>query len=63
MIATKQNVISYLEKMPDDCSLEDIQYQLFVKEKISRGIKRTESQGATSQQEIEEKYKKWIMGQ
>jgi hypothetical protein len=57
MITIRQNVISHLEKMPDDCSLEDIQYQLFVKEKISRGIKRAESQGTTKQQEIGKKYK------
>lgn len=49
-----------LSKLPDDCSLEDIQYHLYVLEKIHRGIERAESQGTITQDEAEERLSKWL---
>ena len=38
MSAAKQNVEAMLQKLPDECTLEDIQYHLYVLEKIQSGI-------------------------
>jgi hypothetical protein len=34
----KQEVESLLSRLPDDCSLEDIQYHLYVLEKVRAGL-------------------------
>jgi len=53
MQIAKQQVASMLQKLPEDCSLEDIQYHLYVIEKIKNGVARAEAEGAVSQQDAE----------
>jgi len=60
MQVAKQQVASMLQKLPDDCSLEDIQYHLYVIEKIRNGVARAETEGMVSQQDAEERLAKWI---
>lgn len=60
MQTTKQEVTSLLEKLPDDSSLEDVQYHLYVIEKIRRGIERAEGEGVLSQEQTEQHLKKWL---
>ena len=59
MSTAKEEVKALLDKLPDDCSLEDVQYHLYVVEKIHRGIERVEKEGAFSQDEVERKFSKW----
>ena len=61
MSTAKKEVEALLNKLPDDCSLEDIQYHLYVMEKIRRGIERAEKEGAIPQKEAEERLSKWTM--
>ena len=60
MSTAKEEVKALLEKLPDDCSLEDVQYHLYVVEKIHRGIERAEKEGTLSQDEVERKLGKGI---
>ena len=59
MSTAKEEVKALLDKLPDDCSLEDVQYHLYVVEKIHRGMERTEKEGVLSQDEVERKFDKW----
>lgn len=59
MSTAKEEVKALLDKLPDDCSLEDVQYHLYVVEKIHRGIDRAEKEGVLSQDEVERKLDKW----
>jgi ribosomal protein S20 len=59
MSTAKDEVKTLLDKLPDDCSLEDVQYHLYVVEKINRGIDRAEKEGTLSQDEVERKFSKW----
>lgn len=59
MSNVKEEVKALLDKLPDDCSLEDIQYHLYVVEKIHRGIERAEKDGTLSQDVVERKFSKW----
>lgn len=60
MNTAKDEVRSLLSKLPEDCSLEDIQYHLYVIEKVQHGLKVAEEQGTFSQDEAETDLKKWI---
>ena len=59
MSTAKEEVKALLDNLPDDCSLEDIQYHLYVVEKIQRGIERADQEGVLSQDEVERKLNKW----
>ena len=59
MNTAKNEVQSLLKKLPDDCTIEDIQYHLYVIEKVQRGIKRAKDEGTISQEEVEKRFGKW----
>ena len=59
MSTAKEEVKALLDKLPDDCSLEDVQYHLYVVEKIHRGIARADKEGVLGQDEVERKLNKW----
>ena len=59
MSAAKQEVQSLLDKLPDDSTFEDIQYHLYVLEKVRNGLDAAEEQGTVSQQEAERRLGKW----
>jgi hypothetical protein len=56
----KQEVEALLSKLPDDCSLEDIQYHLYVIEKVRNGLEAADSQGRLSLEEVEQRLDKWL---
>ena len=61
MNTTKEKVQSLLNQLPDDCSIEDIQYHLYVIEKVSRGLKAADIEGGIIQEEAEERLSKWLI--
>lgn len=60
MKTVKEEVKTLLERLPDDCTIEDIQYHLYVVEKVQRGIDRAESEGTISNEEAKKRLSKWI---
>lgn len=60
MHTAKEEVQTLLRELPDDCTLEDIQYHLYVVEKIRRGIAIAEEQGGVPQSEVELRLQKWL---
>ncbi len=59
MNTAKEDVRTLLDTLPDECALEDIQYHLYVVEKIQRGIARANVDNSLSQEEVERKFSKW----
>lgn len=53
MDTPKDEVRSLLERLPDDCTLEDVQYHLYVVEKIHSGIEWAEKEGEIPHEEVE----------
>ena len=60
MQTVKQEVSNLLNRLPEDCSLEDVQYHLYVLQKIERGLKDAEEGRVYSQEEVEKKMSKWL---
>jgi hypothetical protein len=57
MSTAKAEVESLLETLPDDCSLEDVQYHLYVLEKVKVGLDRADREGALTHEEVSEPYR------
>jgi hypothetical protein len=60
MSTAKQDVERLLDKLPDDCSLEDVQYHLYVLEKVRRGLEDARVNGTLSEEEVEARLSKWL---
>jgi hypothetical protein len=61
MSSTKQKIQSLLNQLPDNCSIEDVQYHLYVIEKVRRGLEVAEHQATRTQNEAEERLNKWLI--
>jgi hypothetical protein len=60
MATAKEEVEELLGKLPNDCSLEDIQHHLYVLEKVRNGLGAAETEGAIPQEEAEARLGKWL---
>jgi hypothetical protein len=56
----KKEVIKIIESLPEDCTLEEIHYHLYVREKVERGIKAIDEGQVVSQAEAEDEVKGWL---
>ncbi|GAB1545359.1 hypothetical protein NUACC21_80350 [Scytonema sp. NUACC21] len=61
MSTTKEKVQSLLSNLPDDCSVEDVQYHLYVLEKVRQGLLAVDSKDTISQEEAEALLRKWLI--
>jgi predicted transcriptional regulator len=60
MSTAKEEVRKMLDQLPDDASFEDIQYHIYVREKIERGLKDIQEGRVISQEDVEERMSKWL---
>ena len=59
MGSAKDEVRRILEQIPDNASFEDIQYHIYVREKIERGLEDVEQGRVISQEEVERRMGNW----
>jgi len=60
MSNAKEQVESLLNKPPETCSLEDIQYHLYVLDKVRHGLEDAKQQGTLSENEVEKRLSQWL---
>jgi hypothetical protein len=53
MNAAKEEVLRILDRLPDDASLEDIQYHIYVRQKIDHGLEEIEAGRTPSEEEFD----------
>jgi hypothetical protein len=61
MNTIKEAIKSILNQLPDDCSIEDIQYHLYVLEKIRQGLAVADRENRLKQEEVEGLLNKWLI--
>ena len=59
MATAKQTVRELLEQMPEDCSLEDVQYQLYLRQKLDRSRQAAAEGRVVSHAEVKERLSMW----
>ena len=60
MGSPKDEVNSLLQKLPEDATFEDIQYHLYVLEKVRRGLERADAESTISHDAARERLGKWL---
>lgn len=58
----KEEVIQLIEKMPDDCTVEDILYELYLKQKVDNGLQDIKEGRVVKHEEVEQRMSKWSRG-
>jgi hypothetical protein len=58
----KKEAPGLYQQPPDSSSLEDIQYHLYIREKVEHGLRDLKSKQTLSQKEIELRMKKRLKG-
>lgn len=61
MPSAKDQVRSVLTRLPDDCSIEDVQYQLYVADTIRRRLELAKTAPTVPQEEAESRLEKWLI--
>jgi predicted transcriptional regulator len=59
-VTAKQEVAQLLTQLPDDATLEDIQYHLYVLQKIQRGLADIAAGRSYTQEQARERLAKWL---
>ena len=60
MSTAKEQVESLLQKLPENCSLEDIQYHLYVLDKVHHGLEDARQHGTLSPEDVEKRLSQWL---
>jgi predicted transcriptional regulator len=60
MNTAKEEVRRILDQVSEDASLEDIQYHIYVCQKIERGLKDVSRGRLLSQKEVEKRMQRWL---
>ena len=62
MSTAKQDVQKVLDTLPDESSLEHIQYDLYVLQRIARGRQDVEAGRVIEHDEVERRMGRWLDG-
>jgi hypothetical protein len=60
MSTAKEEVRRLLESLPDDASLEDVQYSIYVRERIERARSELNQGKLIEQDDIEIRMRRWL---
>ncbi len=60
LLSAKKATLQLVERLDDDVSFEDIIYQLYVLEKIQRGMKDAEAGRVVSHKEAKQRLSRWL---
>ena len=61
MATAKTDVQNLLSRLPDNVTLEEIQYHLYVLGKIEKGIKRGDEEGWIDNKEVKKRFSEWLI--
>ncbi len=59
METAKEEVRRILNSLPDDATLEDIQYRIYVRQAITTGLRDVDQGRIVSQEEVERRMSRW----
>ncbi len=59
MKGAKKEVQAILEALPDDVTLEDIQYHIYVRQRVLRGLADERAGRVSPQKDVEKRMRKW----
>ncbi len=56
----KKAVLDLVKNLPDDCTLEDIQYELYVRQKVDHSMQAAAAGRVSSHEQVKKRLSKWL---
>jgi predicted transcriptional regulator len=60
MPTAKEEVRKLLDELPEEASYEDIQYHIYVREKVEKGLRDVREGRVLTEEEFEQRAAKWF---
>ena len=60
MPSIKESVINFIKNLPEDLTVEEIAYKLYLDERINRAQKQMKEGNYLTHEEAKERLKKWL---
>ena len=60
MQTAKDEVRKILDRLPDDASLEDIQYEIYVVQNVEQGLSDLDEGRTVSHEDVKQRMAKWL---
>ena len=60
MSPVKEEIRKMLDQLPDDVTFEDVQYHIYVRQKLERGLKDMQEGRVIDQEEMERRMSRWL---
>lgn len=60
MLSAREEVKLILDQLPNDATLEDIQYHIYVRQKIDHGLDEIAAGNTLSEEECDTRMAKWL---
>ena len=58
-MSVKEEILKFVQELPDDSSLDDIEYYLYVRSKIERSRESIRNGEFFTQEEVEQRMNEW----
>jgi predicted transcriptional regulator len=59
-MSSKEAALKLIEQLPDDATLDDIMYALYVRQKIERGLRDIEAGNTVSHEDVMRQVGEWL---
>jgi len=60
MSSVKRAVLDLVKQLPESCTLEDVQYQLYVRQKVQRSLEAAVAGHTQSHEQVKKRLSKWL---
>jgi len=60
MATPKEEIRKILDTLPDDATWEDVQYSIYVRERVERGRREANQDQVIDQGDVELRMKRWL---
>ena len=60
MSSVKRAVLDLVKQLPEGCTLEDVQYQLYVRQKVQRSLEAAAAGRVQSHAQVKKRLSKWL---
>ena len=61
MATAKEEIRKMLDTLPDDITWEDVQYSIYVRERVERGRREVDEEKLLDEHEVETRMKRWLV--
>jgi predicted transcriptional regulator len=56
----KKAVLDLVKQLPDNCTLEEVQYELYVRQKVERSVEAAAAGHVHSHEQVRKRLAKWL---